>query len=717
MTHDVTRFGRHWWGSLLLAAVMCGCGESSSRVSGGILPDGATDPHAYTEEFLARNPGAALRLTHLAVMDLRADDTTDVVPYYVDRPLTLTAAIDESADQVDALVVRTARGRELGRVRRRAGAIRLATGWYTLEIVRARSAALPAQRQTVFVRPQALAGGVTLTASANCVNCSFNLTDLDNQDFDGTNLSGSTFIGASISDSTFRGATMNGCDLSGSPYGQNTNIIFTDFSGAHLNGAHFDYVQLGSETTFGGPSPTPAADLTNATFGGVLSDDFQYLVGLIEGADFSNCAMTGARFTGVQILLATFQGADLSGADFTASGTVVTGTPMQTVCASCDFSVEPSTGNSTNLSGAILAKAGAQPFELASGTSFAGANLSGAQMANADFGGLLFTGADLDHATLAGAQFAGASFADATLRNADLTGALIQGLDLRGADFTSATLDNATLDNSMVDGVIVSGASFSHASMNGLNLYAFDMHGLNLNSASLLGTNLDYADLKGANLAGADLGSPMGSSDTPASLIGAYMPDVNLSNADLRRVDLTGAHLYGDAATTLLDGALFDGATLVGAICSGAKFDAASLSGAVLDNAQLVNCTFAQADLSGASLDSTYLQGADFSGAASVINLRLSNAAISTAPGVWTFTEQNGMPFNFQFGATVLGGAASDPSVVCPNGENGPCVGAKLQPVLNGPHPPVPTCVPGPPDYDNCSAPSPPATPTPAPAP
>ena len=73
-----------------------------------------------------------------------------------------------------------------------------------------------------------------------------------------------------------------------------------------------------------------------------------------------------------------------------------------------------------------------------------------------------------------------------------------------------------------------------------------------------------------------------------------------------------------------------------------------------------------------------------------------------------TFTEQNGMPVNFQYGAAVLTDAASDPSVVCPDGEYGPCVGARLQPMMDVPYPPKPTCVPLPPNYNNCSTSSPP---------
>ncbi len=80
--------------------------------------------------------------------------------------------------------------------------------------------------------------------------------------------------------------------------------------------------------------------------------------------------------------------------------------------------------------------------------------------------------------------------------------------------------------------------------------------------------------------------------------------------------------------------------------------------------------------------------------------------------GSWTYNE-HGMPVTYQYGPTQLGGIASLADVTCPNGEDGPCTGAKLTPIMNGPFPPQPTCVPTPPCYDNCPA----ATPTPTPPP
>jgi hypothetical protein len=200
------------------------------------------------------------------------------------------------------------------------------------------------------------------------------------------------------------------------------------------------------------------------------------------------------------------------------------------------------------------------------------------------------------------------------------------------------------------------------------------------------------------------------------------MPDIDLTDADLRSVDLTSAHLYGDQQQTLLVRVRLDSANLANAICSGAHFSG-SLNNAVFVGAQLVNTVFNDATLTGTKFDDAYLQGTDFSAARSVRGAVLSNAAVSGAAGTWSFTEMDGTPFTIRYEATKLGPLATDNSVRCPNGALGPCcadanvsacLGAKLKPVRNGPFPPMPACVPRPPRYDNCITPMP-ARPTPTP--
>jgi uncharacterized protein YjbI with pentapeptide repeats len=101
--------------------------------------------------------------------------------------------------------------------------------------------------------------------------------------------------------------------------------------------------------------------------------------------------------------------------------------------------------------------------------------------------------------------------------------------------------------------------------------------------------------------------------------------------ADLRRVDLAGAHLK----SATLDTAKLHGASLVGAQLQGASLDRAELQGASLESAQLQGASLYSAQLQGDSLESAHLQGANLVGAhlegASLVGAHLQGASLSAA--------------------------------------------------------------------------------------
>jgi hypothetical protein len=192
------------------------------------------------------------------------------------------------------------------------------------------------------------------------------------------------------------------------------------------------------------------------------------------------------------------------------------------------------------------------------------------------------------------------------------------------------------------------------------------------------------------------------------------MPSVDLTDADLRSADLSGAHIYGDATTgAILIRTKLDSADLTDALLSGTAFSG-SLTDAVFNHAVLVNSTFNGANLTNAKFDEAYLQGANFTGVSSVNGASFINAAFSTAtqclagsdqPGLpceWHYTEQDGTPLIVGYTATVLGALATDRTVRCPHGAPGPCTAATLAPQGEGPFPPKPACIPERPRYCNC---------------
>ena len=695
-----------------LAATVAACGGSvSTQDTANVLPYGAHDPRGYTEAFLAAHPAAVLRPSHLAILTLEptqgADDTGDApgedsVPYFFDQPGALMLSIDASADQVGSLVLRNGRGASIVRVESGSATVQVTPGLYRLEVHHVRAGDSTAPRQTVFLRPGmqgAAAAGLMLQATSNCMNCDYDNMNITNQDFNGLNLSGSTFHTTAIVSSTFRNATLVGCDFSGTGSESLSAIEESTFTGANLTAAHLDFVGI-RQSAFGGEGAAAGANLTQATFGRI-EFGFPFFTGIFE-SDFRNATLSEATFV-LPLGSGTshFEGADLSNTTFTIPAEVG-GPPSE--LGDCTFGLEPVSGRLTSFAGAVLGQTGALALMLSANTDLSGVDFTGAQFVDGTFQNLIFKNAIFDQANLTGANLDGSVF----------DGARFPGATLTGASLTDASLVGAHLEAAMgAGGTMLPAATLDETTLNGANAYTANLQGVSLVNASLIGANLDFADLSTAALTGARLGVPADSEGSAASLVGAYMPNADLSSADLRGVDLSGAHIYGDAQESKLTGALLDGADLSGAICSGSEFTNASLTGTSFNGAQLVNCRFSGADLTRTKFDCAYLQGASFAGAATVVGAHLDNAAVSTMAGSWTYTEQNGMPVVYSYGPTQLGAFATDSSVTCPDTQNGPCTSDKLNPYNSGPFPPIPTCVPLPPNYNNCNPPVPPATPTP----
>jgi uncharacterized protein YjbI with pentapeptide repeats len=616
--------------------------------------------------------------------------------------------------------------------------------------------------------------GMTLSASRDCIRCNFANSELIDQRFDGLTLTESKFDGARMSKTSFRGASMADCslrDLRKGPALQ--NAVDADFTGATLSRSSFSflasYVGIFFNAVFNG------ARLDETVWESVGTDQNLckgHLCSVLN-PDFRNANLRGARFPAMRFHnlgfgthRCTFQGADLSYAGFRP-----TFPRTSTDLSMCRFDREPESGRITSFRNAALQQVHASDAD------FSDADFTNALFSNANFGagygvgdthtgctlidvtkgprGAVMRRANFTGATLAGSCFAGAdltdaifaaipanSFADIDLRSANLAGADFAGSDLsrvnlgvaspfnRGApNFAGAVLTNGTR------GVDLTGQDFPsrYAGFKGLDLTAVnltntdlheaDLEGTTLNNAQLVGANLNFANLRRAKLRGATLGVEPGRERSAASLRGALMTDIDLSDADLRSVNLTAAHLYGDVQQTLLIRTRLDSANFSKAVCSGARFSG-SLSNAVFVGAQLVNTIFNGATLTNTKFDDAYLHGADFSAASGVTGASLSNAAVSAAPGTWSFTEQDGTPFTIRYEATKLGPLATDPMVRCPNGSHGPCCPSgdvmqclteKLKPVGQGPHPPVPPCVPRPPRFNNCITPLPTATLRPTP--
>jgi len=119
------------------------------------------------------------------------------------------------------------------------------------------------------------------------------------------------------------------------------------------------------------------------------------------------------------------------------------------------------------------------------------------------------------------------SFAGADLTRADLREANLTGADLREANFTKANLSGANL----------LGANLRDANLSDANLTEANFTKANLKDANLIRGNFTKSNLSGANLNGAVL--------TKTKLNEADLSGANFTGAALNKADFTGADLSG----------------------------------------------------------------------------------------------------------------------------------------------------------------------------
>jgi uncharacterized protein YjbI with pentapeptide repeats len=259
--------------------------------------------------------------------------------------------------------------------------------------------------------------------------------------------------------------------------------------------------------------------------------------------------------------------------------------------------------------------------------------------------------------------------------------AVLNSVDLSGADLTSASFQFASLHHADLSGATLKGAKFNGAQLGSLS----QLFTLPAGFETHLKTGTVDADLKnqflhnGVTLSDAATVSSVAADrvwqvtdsghatytirlegDPPvltvynpgvaATLADAYMPDADLSQANLYGVVATGAQFYGAAAKVeqaILEKVEFNNANL-----STANFTQAQMRGANLSSSHLFNAKFNKAILSptadgvAVNLAKANLQGADFTDA-QLFDAILTNAAVAinvkTTPnpqqgGVYLFT-------------------------------------------------------------------------------
>ena len=418
---------------------------------------------------------------------------------------------------------------------------------------------------------------------------------------------------------------------------------------------------------------------------------------------------TTVYFNKAQMKKANLAGLDLTGSRFVATDLTEVGF------------------KGTNLTGAVFDGAKFHGSDLTRATisqdaSFRGADLTGCNLEGLDLSAADLTGANLSGVDLSGVVLSGRTkLAGAKLNGANLDGLDLTGIDLTGTDFTSTYLLQTTFDKTTrrfssdpkrptifakstlsfdilgldwscldltdakiqdrpdsLEGLVANSAILNNIALQKMNLMRADFDNAHLRNANLSFANLSNTTFRGASLNG------------NAEILAAKLTGANMSGADLTGANLSGANLE---LVYLYSGAKLTGATLVdasftNAFLGGMDLSAAQdkkLQGVGFSGACLVNCILEGTDLTDfqgkpTSMVGSCLQGASFKDA-TLFGAVLSDAAIALEVGSLQVTldiDGKSYPLQYHFQPTVLPESATDQTTTCPNSDDGPCIGTKL---------------------------------------
>ncbi|KAB8331047.1 hypothetical protein SD80_026195 [Scytonema tolypothrichoides VB-61278] len=288
---------------------------------------------------------------------------------------------------------------------------------------------------------------------------------LQNANFQGANLRGINIWGANLKGANLQGANFEGSDLSG------VNFEGSDLSGANFEGANLKYSKL------------IKANFANANLAHTNFD----LAWLLE-ANFSQANLTGASLKTPFMGGANFSQANLNRAN------------LEDACKHWKSPDNPYwddelfdlVTSSINFSGASLKEADLKRGYFVN-SDFSEANLSLANLREAELGFTNFRGACLDEADFAGANLDRCDFRKASLIN---------------SNFTGANLSQANLSDLIV-GIVVevdhSRDYYSRACFIRANLYKANLKSSDFSGTNFVGANFSGCDLSNAILADADL--------------------------------------------------------------------------------------------------------------------------------------------------------------------------------------------------------------------
>ena len=207
-----------------------------------------------------------------------------------------------------------------------------------------------------------------------------------------------------------------------------------------------------------------------------------------------------------------------------------------------------------------------------------------ADLSNADLSGMNLAGANFYHAKLTNANLRKADLSNTILQLADLTEAKLEGTNLVAADLTSATLCRATLDDK---------TRFHETKLDGADFYAAMLNKVDFDCCMMLRVKFVDADLQGSKINAA--------SRFAATFLGADLSGADLSGSNLQNsVFCKSAVIFPDMRSKRLTK------------LERCNMGHCELKGVSFKNLELTDCNFRTSDLNDAKLEGANITGVDF---------------------------------------------------------------------------------------------------------
>lgn len=256
----------------------------------------------------------------------------------------------------------------------------------------------------------------------------------------------------------------------------------------------------------------------------------------------------------------------------------------------------------------------------------------------------------------------------------------VDGYDLSGIDLSGSNLSGIRAGGKVMN---MQGADLSGSNLTDADLSSIDFGPLikdknaqysNFLNAKIGGTSFANANLEGADFKNVSVDGMTGS----VNFSYALMINTVFADADLGRADFSYAYFFSkfreNVATqkkAKAENIVAQDGVFTGSFMSNMKFTNVAFKNGNFNGAQLVGITFSSGDLSNSKFSDAYLQGADLTGAL-LTDASFSGAYFSLKDGYWHYSSDDAecSDIRINYNKTKLGDTSS---VICPNGEKGPC--------------------------------------------